>query len=55
MDSLETRLLSKIDEEIKLKYDKLANYIDSYKRKLYLSDDIRSHQENIRIKGAKSK
>ena len=26
--------------EIKLKFDKLANYLDDYKRKLYLSDEI---------------
>lgn len=36
-------------EEIKLKFDKLANYLDDYKRRLFLSDDVHVQGQNNHI------
>ena len=54
--------MNNVDDEIKLKYDKLSNYIDDYKQKLYLSNDIKvpitlktSSSFNIRSGTKKSK
>lgn len=50
--ALETPMIS--TAEIKLKFDKLANYLDDYKRKLYLSDDIELKPQ-IAVKKSNSK
>ena len=47
--SLANKVPDVTSEEIKLKFDKLANYLDDYKRRLFLSDDIHIQPQNIQV------